>query len=69
MKQVKGFSKLSKDEKINWLTKNYFNDSSQAKQTLERYWNQDQKLQKLHDEFTENTISNYYLPLVSRLIF
>ena len=62
MKQVKGFSKLSKDEKINWLTKNYFNDSSQAKQTLERYWNQDQKLQKLHDEFTENTISNYYLP-------
>ena len=62
MKQVKGFSKLSKDEKINWLTENYFNDSSQAKQTLERYWNQDQKLQKLHDEFTENTISNYYLP-------
>ncbi len=62
MKQVKGFSKLSKDEKINWLTKNYFNDSSQSKQTLERYWNQDQKLQKLHDEFTENTISNYYLP-------
>ncbi|GGZ55858.1 hydroxymethylglutaryl-CoA reductase, degradative [Mesonia mobilis] len=62
MKQVKGFSKLSKDEKINWLTKNYFNDSSQAKQTLERYWNQDQKLQKLHDEFSENTISNYYLP-------
>ena len=43
MKQVKGFSKLSKDEKINWLTENYFNDSSQAKQTLERYWNQDQK--------------------------
>lgn len=62
MKQVKGFSKLSKDEKINWLIENYFNDSSQAKQTLERYWNQDQKLQKLHDEFTENTISNYYLP-------
>jgi len=29
---------------------------------LERYWNSDLALQKLHDEFTENTISNFYLP-------
>src|SRR5690606_4869562 len=26
------------------------------------YWNDDEKLQQLHDEFIENTITNYYLP-------
>ena len=29
---------------------------------MERYWNANEGLQKLHDEFTENTISNFYLP-------
>ena len=62
MKQVKGFSKLSKEEKINWLTENYFSNAQKTKETLKLYWNKDEKLQKLHDEFTENTISNYYLP-------
>ncbi len=62
MKQVKGFSKLSKEEKINWLTENYFSNSQKTKETLKLYWNKDEKLQKLHDEFTENTLSNYYLP-------
>ena len=33
-----------------------------AKANLERYWNSNERLQKLHDEFTENTISNFYLP-------
>ena len=33
-----------------------------AKANLERYWNANEGLQKLHDEFTENTISNFYLP-------
>ena len=29
---------------------------------MESYWNTDTKLQQLHDEFIENTISNFYLP-------
>jgi len=29
---------------------------------LEQYWNMDPRVQKLHDEFIENTVSNYYLP-------
>lgn len=62
MKQILGFSKLSKDEKVEWLTQNYFKDSENATYLLKQYWNDDTKLQKLHDEFTENTISNYYLP-------
>lgn len=59
---IKGFSKLTKEAKIEWLSTNYFNDSSNAIETIKKYWNSDQKLQKLHDEFIENTISNFYTP-------
>nr|AOE07673.1 hydroxymethylglutaryl-CoA reductase [uncultured bacterium] len=62
-KAISGFSKLSKTEKITWLTTNFFNNSETATQTLTSYWNTDTKLQQLHDEFIENTITNYYLPL------
>ena len=60
---ISGFSKRTKTEKINWLTKAYFNDQVQAKAVLQQYWNTDTQLQQLHDEFIENTISNFYLPL------
>jgi hydroxymethylglutaryl-CoA reductase len=59
---VSGFSKFTKAEKIDWLISNHFQDNPSAKANLERYWNSDAALQKLHDEFTENTISNFYLP-------
>jgi len=59
---VSGFSKFTKVEKIDWLIRNHFQDNPSAKANLERYWNSDTALQKLHDEFTENTISNFYLP-------
>lgn len=60
---IEGFSKLTKDEKIDWLLTNYTQDQESAKKLLKRYWNTDTVVQKLHDEFIENTISNYYLPL------
>ena len=59
---VSGFSKFTKAEKIDWLIANHFQNNPKAKADLERYWNTDEVLQKLHDEFTENTISNFYLP-------
>lgn len=59
---VKGFSKLSKEEKINWITNNYFINPLEAKESLTKYWNSDKNLQKLHDEFIENTLTNFYLP-------
>ena len=59
---VSGFSKFTKAEKIDWLISNHFQNNPKAKANLERYWNSDDSLQKLHDEFTENTISNFYLP-------
>ena len=61
-KSISGFSKLSKVEKINWLIANHFGNNKQAKTVLESYWNEDKKLQQLHDEFIENTISNFYMP-------
>ena len=62
-KAVTGFSKLSKQEKINSIAETYFADAVQAKALIKSYWNSDEKLQQLHDEFIENTITNFYLPL------
>ena len=62
-KSIAGFSKLSKSEKIDWIVNNYFSHPEDAKQILKQYWNNNKALQQLHDEFIENTISNYYLPL------
>src|SRR5690606_2144602 len=59
---IAGFSKLSKEEKISWLRRTYLKDNPEATDILRQYWNQEPKLQQLHEEFAENTISNYYLP-------
>ena len=62
-KNVAGFSKLSKEEKINWIASTYFANPNKAISLIKSYWNTDEKLQQLHDDFIENTISNFYLPL------
>ncbi len=59
---VNGFSKLTKEQKINWVVEHHLNNDSQAKKIIQQYWNDDAKLQKLHDEFSENTVSNFYMP-------
>ncbi|WP_282162430.1 hydroxymethylglutaryl-CoA reductase, degradative [Ulvibacterium marinum] len=59
---IEGFSKLTKEEKIDWLTKNFTKNPESSKKVLKQYWNTESKIQKLHDEFIENTITNYYLP-------
>tara|TARA_B100000575_G_C23110292_1_gene641312 strand:+ start:74 stop:1417 length:1344 start_codon:yes stop_codon:yes gene_type:complete len=60
--KISGFSKLSKNEKLSWLNKTYFKNDKNTLSTLKKYWNQNNDLQKIHDEFAENTISNFYLP-------
>lgn len=60
---ISGFSKLSKKQKIEWLTQNYTQDPEGSKRLISAYWNQDSDLQQLHDEFIENTITNLYMPL------
>ncbi|MDT7832296.1 hydroxymethylglutaryl-CoA reductase, degradative [Flavobacteriaceae bacterium S356] len=61
-KRISGFSKLRKEEKIHWLAKTYFKDQEETVKVIKKYWNEDEKLQQLHDDFIENTVSNFYLP-------
>jgi hydroxymethylglutaryl-CoA reductase len=61
-KPVEGFSKLTKQGKIDWLVNEYLEGNSEYQHILNQYWNENADLQKLHDEFSENTISNFYMP-------
>ncbi len=61
MEAISGFSKLSKEAKLEWLC-NHTNNPEKAYELLTSYWHPDAKKQKLHDEFAENTLSNFYLP-------
>lgn len=60
---IAGFSKLSKQEKIDWIANTYFKNPDAGRKVLTQYWNADARLQQLHDEFIENTVTNFYLPL------
>ena len=62
-KAIAGFSKLTKEQKIDWIANEYFSNPADAISLIKKYWNSDETLQKLHDEFIENTITNFYLPL------
>ncbi|MGL2993184.1 hydroxymethylglutaryl-CoA reductase, degradative [Flavobacterium sp. TSSA_36] len=62
-KTIAGFSKMTKDEKIEWIAKHYFSSPDAAIEIVKKYWNSDVVLQQLHDEFIENTITNFYVPL------
>ncbi|MBQ0787563.1 MAG: hydroxymethylglutaryl-CoA reductase, degradative [Oceanihabitans sp.] len=59
---ISGFSKLTKSKKIDWIVETYFSNKDEAKKIIKQYWNTNIALQNLHDEFIENTITNYYLP-------
>ena len=61
-KAIKGFSKFSKEAKIEWITNEYLDGDEQFIHLLKSYWHEDSKVQKIHDEFIENTITNFYIP-------
>lgn len=58
---IKGFSKLSKEEKLVKVAEQ-FTDPIRFEHTLKSFWHKDPGLQKRFDEFSENTISNFYFP-------
>ncbi len=58
-KLLKGFSKLSRDEKINQLL-THLNGSKTLETNLKSYLHVSN--QALFDDISENTVSNYYLP-------
>ena len=61
-KPVEGFSKLTKQGKIGWIVNEYLEGNEEFQTILKQYWNENPQLQKLHEEFSENTISNFYMP-------
>lgn len=60
--KIIGFSKLSREDKINWISSNFLNESSEFKKILNLYLNNDTEIQSLHNTFSENSVSNFYLP-------
>jgi hydroxymethylglutaryl-CoA reductase len=59
---VSGFSRKTKEEKIQWLSEHYLQNDPSCISILKQYWNEQEDLQNLHDDFIENTLSNFYLP-------
>ena len=59
---VSGFSKKTKTQKIDWLLKHHLGQVPEARSVLTQYWNNNEQLQALHDEFIENSLTNFYLP-------
>ncbi len=56
-----GFSKRTKKEKLETVA-SYFNNPDEYREELKTYWHKDLKKQKLFEEFSENIITNYFLP-------
>lgn len=56
---VSGFSKLSKQEKIDWLSAQNGGDEVSG---VSRFWHDNPEEQKILDDFSENTISNFIFP-------
>jgi len=58
---IHGFSKKSRDEKLNMIA-NGCADGNKAAAVLKSFHHQDNATQKLLEEFSENTITNFPLP-------
>jgi hydroxymethylglutaryl-CoA reductase len=56
-----GFSRLDKDQKIE-LVSSYITDPEVFSATLHSSWHRDPATQKMIDEFSENTLGNYFFP-------
>ena len=54
--KIIGFSKLSRVEKIDWLSKNILDDSHQVKLILDKYLNSNKDIQAIHDSFSESEL-------------
>ena len=60
--KIIGFSKLSRDEKISWVSKNFLDNSDEFENILNKYLNDDKDIQSIHNSLSENAISNFHLP-------
>jgi len=62
MKSITGFSKLTKNEKIQWLASELSGEAAQLVSQLPSFWHPDVMTQKKFDEFSENTLTNFNFP-------
>lgn len=58
---IKGFSKLLKEDKLR-IVSELMDKQVESMELMMSFWHSDNKVQKIFDEFSENTISNYYIP-------
>jgi hydroxymethylglutaryl-CoA reductase len=62
-KEISGFSKLAKRDKIYWLAKNFLYASPvEIFKEFAEYWHDNVEAQKLLDGFSENTLTNFPVP-------
>ena len=59
---IQGFSKLSRSEKLAWL-KNQYGLSMKTLNVLDTHLHQDPELQEIYGDLSENTVSNFFLPM------
>ena len=62
MKKTIGFSRLTRDEKIEFIARQHFSQPEEAIRLLQTYQHTDPEVQKRHDEFIENSLTNFYIP-------
>lgn len=58
---VPGFSKMSKEDKLKTVA-GMFPDPYQVEKEFKSFWHPDANIQKKFDEFSENTITNFFFP-------
>ena len=58
---IKGFSRLKKEQKMEFVASRLENPEKFLEE-LRSFWHSDPNLQKKLDEFSENTLTNYYMP-------
>ncbi|MEM6299650.1 MAG: hydroxymethylglutaryl-CoA reductase, partial [Bacteroidota bacterium] len=53
---------LSKSEKLQWVAQTFSPDASGFVRDFEEHLHVNPKIQELYDEFSENTLTNFYMP-------
>lgn len=59
---IQGFSKLSRHEKLAWLKK-HSAISGETLSILDNHLHREAQVQEMYEDISENTVSNFYLPL------
>lgn len=62
MEVISGFSKLNKEEKIQWISSQLPENLRASFLEISDFWHPNLETQKMIDEFSENTITNFIFP-------